>query len=75
MWTWMKGFNTVDQNGNYGTQGVSDPLNLPGSRRGSAAWTDSGAREVLIVNEKTAKARHFTVGYDDAVVLECTPRV
>lgn len=40
-WTWMKGFNLVDQNGNYGTIGVSNTNNLPGSRMASGTWRDS----------------------------------
>ena len=31
-WTWMKGTNVVNQNGLYGTQGVSSPTNNPGGR-------------------------------------------
>jgi N-acetylneuraminic acid mutarotase len=40
-WTWMKGFNTVTQNGVYGSIGVSNAANLPGSRLGGAAWLDA----------------------------------
>ena len=39
-WTWMKGSNTVDQNGVYGTQGVSSPTNYPGSRSHAIKWVD-----------------------------------
>ncbi|MCX6992551.1 MAG: hypothetical protein NT011_05325 [Kiritimatiellaeota bacterium] len=43
-WTWMKGSNTTNQFGIYGTQGVPDPVNTPGTRYGSMSWTDgSGA--------------------------------
>ncbi len=41
LWTWMKGFNTADQNGVYGTQGVSNISNLPGGRNASGSWIDS----------------------------------
>lgn len=39
-WTWMHGSNTADQAGVYGTQGLSAPTNIPGSRRGGLGWTD-----------------------------------
>ena len=38
LWTWIKGNNTGNQRGTYGTQGVSNPSNNPGSRVGSASW-------------------------------------
>jgi hypothetical protein len=31
-WTWISGSNTGNQNGNYGTKGVSSSSNFPGSR-------------------------------------------
>ncbi|MFL5786649.1 MAG: kelch repeat-containing protein, partial [Flavisolibacter sp.] len=40
-WTWMKGSNTVNQMGNYGTQGISSPSNTPGARQFSSAWKDA----------------------------------
>ncbi len=39
-WTWIKGSNTIDQPGIYGTQGIPDPANTPGARQFSSAWTD-----------------------------------
>ena len=41
MWTWMSGSNTGFQNGVYGTMGVPDAANVPGSRWGSISWTDN----------------------------------
>lgn len=40
-WTWMSGHNTVDQNGTYGTLGVSSGTNMPGCRHACGTWTDS----------------------------------
>jgi hypothetical protein len=41
-WTWMKGPNITGQLGTYGTQGVPNALNNPGSRYEAAcAWTDN----------------------------------
>src|SRR5260221_1167918 len=40
-WTWMKGNNTKNQFGVYGTQGVSDVANKPGSRNLGVSWTDA----------------------------------
>ncbi len=39
-WTWVKGDNTIDQTGVYGTQGMPDPTNKSGARTGSVSWTD-----------------------------------
>jgi N-acetylneuraminic acid mutarotase len=40
-WTWVKGDNTVDQLGVYGTQGQACTENKTGSRQGSVSWTDN----------------------------------
>ncbi len=40
-WTWMKGANTADQAGTYGTQGVPAASNTPGARWCSTSWTDA----------------------------------
>lgn len=37
-WTWVKGSTVTDQNGTYGTQGVSAPLNIPGGREYNTFW-------------------------------------
>ncbi|MCZ7554930.1 MAG: hypothetical protein M5R41_00835 [Bacteroidia bacterium] len=39
-WVWMHGSNKVDQNGVYGTKGLPNGANTPGSREGSVGWTD-----------------------------------
>jgi hypothetical protein len=40
-WTWMKGDNTLNSVGVYGTQGVAAPSNKPAARFGSIAWSDA----------------------------------
>jgi len=39
-WTWMKGSQFSSQPGVYGTLGVEDPANTPGSRQVYSRWTD-----------------------------------
>jgi N-acetylneuraminic acid mutarotase len=39
-WTWMKGGNTIDQNGVYGSSGIPAVTNNPGSRQNGASWID-----------------------------------
>ena len=39
-WTWMHGNNTYNHLGVYGTKGVPDPGNAPGSRLHMSGWTD-----------------------------------
>lgn len=40
-WTWVKGDNSIDKVGNYGTQGIESSTNKPGARYGSLTWVDS----------------------------------
>ena len=40
-WAWISGSNTVNQTGNYGTQGTAASSNVPGARFGAATWLDS----------------------------------
>ncbi len=40
-WIWMKGDNTVDHFGVYGTQGISNTANKPGARNSSTTWRDA----------------------------------
>jgi len=41
-WTWMSGSNTPDQPGVYGTQGVPNAANVPGSRMYPSTWVSGG---------------------------------
>jgi N-acetylneuraminic acid mutarotase len=41
-WTWVRGSDTVNQSGVYGTKGVAASANIPGSRGNAVSWTDSG---------------------------------
>jgi len=40
-WTWIKGSNTILQNGTYGAQGVANSANTPGARLGANGWVDA----------------------------------
>ena len=40
-WTWMKGDNIINQTGVYGTIGVENTNNKPGSRNYSTTWKDN----------------------------------
>lgn len=40
-WTWVSGNTVVNQNGLYGTKGVSNSSNIPGSRQAAAYWKDA----------------------------------
>lgn len=39
-WVWLTGTDTVNQNGVYGTRGVSNPNNSPRARSNGSIWTD-----------------------------------
>jgi N-acetylneuraminic acid mutarotase len=40
LWTWVSGSQVQPQGGVYGTQGIPDPANVPGSRGCTATWVD-----------------------------------
>ena len=40
-WKWVKGDNTINQSGIYGTVGTSAATNKPGGRYSGYAWTDA----------------------------------
>lgn len=40
-WSWVNGITTFMFNGNYGTQLISSPTNLPRGTPGSAGWVDA----------------------------------
>ncbi|HET6992144.1 MAG TPA: kelch repeat-containing protein, partial [Bacteroidia bacterium] len=43
-WAWMKGSNTPNSTGSYGTMGVASPTNNPPARYEAAEWTDNLGR-------------------------------
>ena len=40
-YTWVKGSNTINQLGVYGTKGVASSANTPGARSASVTWKDA----------------------------------
>jgi len=40
-WTWMSGANSINNQGAYGTNGISSTNNILGARRMSISWTDN----------------------------------
>jgi N-acetylneuraminic acid mutarotase len=40
-WTWISGNSSTDHGGTYGSKGVPDGGNAPGSREGAVGWTDA----------------------------------
>lgn len=40
-WTWLLGDNIINQDGIYGTQGISAPTNKPGGRQSGELWRDN----------------------------------
>ncbi len=61
-WTWMKGFNTVDQNGVYGTLGLANAANQPGCRSSSGAWFD-GAGNLWLFGGRGLPAAGAITGF------------
>lgn len=52
-WTWVSGGDTIFEYGNYGTQGVADPNNVPGARWGSTTWSDESGNLWLFGGDDT----------------------
>jgi N-acetylneuraminic acid mutarotase len=46
-WTWIKGSNTFNGAGNYGTIGVETSTNVPGARYSSGNWVANGKLYLL----------------------------
>ena len=51
LWTWISGSDLPDVAGFYGTQGVADPRNIPGSRLFATSWTGADGRFWLFGGE------------------------
>ena len=59
-WTWVKGSNTADIVGIYGTKGVAAAANTPGGRYGGAAWKDNSDHLWLFSGEGFATSTDGT---------------
>lgn len=55
-WTWVSGFNLVNQPGAYGEQGTPASSNVPPPRYGSATWTDASGKLWLFGGTTAATA-------------------
>ena len=52
-WIWISGSNIIDQQGNYGSLGISSSSNIPGARYYSTSWKDTeNARAPGILEEE-----------------------
>jgi len=61
-WTWMSGSNIGDQNGTYGSMGVSSATNIPGGRNGAVTWLDASGN-FLMFGGNGFDAAATTAGY------------
>lgn len=66
-WTWMSGTNLPSQPGVYGTKGVPDASNVPGSRHSAVAWTDRSGNLWLFGGQ--GKDAAGVPGYNDGGCL------
>jgi N-acetylneuraminic acid mutarotase len=60
-WIWVSGSDIVNQNGVYGTKGVSASSNVPGARNSSVAWTDASGN--LWLYGGNGRDRNGSIGY------------
>ncbi len=57
-WTWVKGADTLDPAGTYGTEDTPAPANTPSGRSSSAYGLDSAGRIVLACGKEFIDVRH-----------------
>lgn len=73
VWTWMSGDNTANKNGVYGTVGIPDAANKPGSRYDAVSWTDASGKFWLFGGTQYIVASEFLLNdlwnYDPATNL------
>ena len=55
MWTWVSGSSSGTTDGIYGTEGVPDATNVPGSREGAISWIDLSGNLWLLVEMATTR--------------------
>lgn len=74
-WTWMKGSSMEDQNGTYGTIGVSSPTNMPGAREYNTWWKDLTGKFWLFGGEGFDANSTTVDNMDDlwSYVVPCNP--
>ncbi|NHI94857.1 MAG: galactose oxidase [Candidatus Lokiarchaeota archaeon] len=64
-WTWVSGNYSVDNKGTYGTKGMADALNVPGSRNHGSSWTDTDGNFWLFGGEGYANSSVIFGGLND----------
>lgn len=64
-WTWMSGSNLSNQNGVYGTKGISSSANTPGARQASVCWKDNNGNFWLFGGDGFAKSNTTNLYMDD----------
>ncbi|MBL7933670.1 MAG: hypothetical protein JNL60_17335, partial [Bacteroidia bacterium] len=61
-YTWLKGSNSTNQYGSYGTQGVSSYTNTPGARQGAMTWVDNSGNFWLFGGKGYSIPMGFNLG-------------
>jgi hypothetical protein len=60
-WTWVSGANSPNQQGTYGTQGVTASTNAPGGRVSAVSWTDAAGNFWLFGGDGLDSVDNFGV--------------
>ena len=64
-WTWISGSNTTNQNGIYGTKGVTNIANAPGARQATVYWKDNAGNFWMFGGDGFAKSNATNLYMDD----------
>jgi N-acetylneuraminic acid mutarotase len=71
LWTWVAGPNTVDSDGDYGTEGVASAANAPPHRYAAPSWSDSSGNLYFFGGRQDVKSAAFAppLAFDDLWTL------
>jgi PKD repeat protein len=72
-WTWVSGDNSSNPTGNWGTLGVSSPLNKPDARAGAVMWTDQLNHLYMFGGTNSAWASNYNDIWMYTIDPSCAP--
>ena len=72
-WTWVSGDNFSNPPGNWGTLGVSSPLNVPNARGGAVMWADQNGHLYLYGGTNSSWPNNYSDLWMYTIDAACAP--
>jgi len=72
-WTWISGDNSSNPSGNWGTLGVSSPLNKPNARAGAVMWVDQADHLYVYGGTNSSWASNYSDLWMFTIDPACAP--